>query len=515
MKKLLYILLCLAITTEISAQGITKYGQITTSSKNFVNKNGKIDSIAMLNKYGQRITNITIGQAFQGGIIAYIFQQNDPGYVEGEIHGLIAAPSDQSNGITWYNGSSILTFASAIALGTGAANTDSIVAKYGTGPYAAKLCYDLVLDGYNDWYLPSQDELNKLYLNKDFIGGFGSFSYWSSSEYNAGNSYLQIFSNGYQGQNTKGGVLHIRAIRSFNITLPTISTTPATSITRTSATSGGYIPSNGGSAIIARGICWDTNQSPTLANNFTSNGIDTGSYSSNLSGLSIGKTYYVRAYATNSAGTAYGNEVSFTADTIQNCGIISDLDGNIYKTVSIGTQCWMRENLKTTKYRNEDSIPNVTNASAWVALATGAYCNYNNDSSNVITLGRLYNWYSVNDSRNICPSGWHVPTDAEWTTLETFLGGSSIAGGKLKQTGFSSWASPNTGATNSTGFSALSGGVRVSSYGSIGSSGGWWSSTEYSASTAWLRFMLLNDSGVNWAFYSKVFGYSVRCIRDK
>ena len=150
-------------------------------------------------------------------------------------------------------------------------------------------------------------------------------------------------------------------------------------------------------------------------------------------------------------------------------GTVTDIDGNTYQTVKIGDQWWMAENLKVTCYRNGDAIPNITDGTTWASLSTGAYCEYNNDINNVATYGRLYNWYAVTDSRNIAPAGWHVPSDAEWKQLEMYLGMSQSEadatgwrgtdeGGKLKEVGTMHWNSPNTGATNESGFTALPGG---------------------------------------------------------
>ena len=199
-----------------------------------------------------------------------------------------------------------------------------------------------------------------------------------------------------------------------------------------------------------------------------------------------------------------------------NTGTVTDIDGNVYHTVTIGTQTWMVENLKTTRYRNGDAIPNVTDGTAWGNLTTGAYCNYNNDANNATTYGRLYNWYTVSDNRNIAPTGWHVPTDAEFTTLTTYLGGESIAGGKLKETGTTHWASPNGGATNETGFTALPGGYRHinGSFLYLGIWGMWWSSYEYSTTYSWFLKIHYYYGEANRDWCNNEFGYSVRCVRD-
>ena len=195
---------------------------------------------------------------------------------------------------------------------------------------------------------------------------------------------------------------------------------------------------------------------------------------------------------------------------------VTDIDGNVYHTVTIGTQVWLVENLKTTHYRDGTAIPNVTDGNTWDNLTTGAYCDYDNTPSNSDIYGRLYNWYITTNSHNICPKGWHVPSDAEWTTLITYLGGASVAGGKLKETGTTHWESPNTGATNETGFSALPGGTRYDdrTFGGIGYYGYWWSSTEYGTDDAWGRDVIYVVSGINRWSYGKTVGLSVRCLKD-
>ena len=184
--------------------------------------------------------------------------------------------------------------------------------------------------------------------------------------------------------------------------------------------------------------------------------------------------------------------------------------------IVIGTQQWMRENLDVLTYRNGDIIPQVTDPTAWAALTTGAWCYYNNDVANGAIYGKLYNWYAVNDPRGLAPTGWHVPTDDEWTTLTTRLGGTTVAGGKMKVAGTTSWTTPNTGATNESGFAGLPGGFRSTngSFYDVGSFGYWWSSTEDYATYAWLRDLLYINGVIDRASGSKRDGFSVRCLRD-
>jgi len=292
--------------------------------------------------------------------------------------------------------------------------------------------------------------------------------------------------------------------------VPTLTTTAASSIAQTTSISGGNISSDGGATITARGVCWSISANPTTAlTTKTSDGAGTGAFTSSLTGLTANTTYYFRAYATNSVGTAYGNQLSFTTTNT-----VTDIEGNIYNTITIGTQTWMKENLKTTKYNDGTPIPLVTDNIAWAALTTPSYCWYNNDATTYKnTYGALYNWYTVNTGK-LCPTGWHVPTDAEWTTL---LGGENVPGGRLKEIGTTHWSSPNAGATNETGFTALPGGARNfdGSYYDVGKLGTWWSSTEYSSSSsAWFRPMNYNDTNVNRNYTNKQNGFSVRCLRN-
>ena len=195
--------------------------------------------------------------------------------------------------------------------------------------------------------------------------------------------------------------------------------------------------------------------------------------------------------------------------------VVKDIDNNKYDIITIGTQTWMAENLKTTRYNDGTLISILFNP-------TG-YCWYNNESSNLISYGALYNWYAINTTtngnKNVCPTGWHVPTDGEWTTLTTYLGGETVAGGKMKEAGLAHWNTPNEGATNESGFAGLPGGYRYDDglFGNIGSNGYWWSSTQsYTWPQAGARSRILNgyDGNVDRGNGSGGSGFSVRCRRD-
>jgi len=213
--------------------------------------------------------------------------------------------------------------------------------------------------------------------------------------------------------------------------------------------------------------------------------------------------YYVKSYATNGINTSYGNQVEFVAD---------------YSEIIIGSQVWAIENLNTSTYRNGDTIPQVTDQTDWDNLTTGAWCWYSNSSANGITYGKLYNWYAVNDLRGLAPVGWHIPTLSEFQTLTTFLGGTTVAGGKMKSTGDVTvgdglWTSPNTGATNSSNFTALPAGIRIGSFSSIESIARFWTSIESGSNANFLELNNYNDDVV-YTTSLKRYGYSVRLIKD-
>jgi uncharacterized protein (TIGR02145 family) len=491
------------------------------------------------------------------------------------------------------------------------------------------------------------------------------------------------------------------------LSTPTVTTATVSEITQTSAVSGGNVTNNGGDDVTARGICWSTTSNPTITSSKTSNGTGNGSFTSNLTQLTSNTLYHIKAYATNSVGTAYGDELTFTTTAVISAvpdapiigtvtggnaqasvaftapasdggssitgytatsspggftgtgtvspvtvtgltngtvytfavtatnangtspassasisvtpstvpgaptigtaiagntqatitftapasnggsaitgytvtsnpggftatgnaspitvtgltngtpytftvtatnasGIgpassasnsvtpfvpVTDGDGNVYNTVTIGTQVWMKENLKTTKYNNGVTIPPVTDNTSWVNLITPGYCWYNNDASTYKnTYGALYNWYTVNTGI-LCPIGWHVPTVTEWTTLGAFLGGDDVAGGKMKEVDLTHWLSPNTGATNESGFTGLPGGLRgnnmfsyPNTFGEIGRRAFFWTSTEVPCGTGCDPAVPYRGLGYNFIFIDVSIsadimnlGFSVRCVKN-
>jgi uncharacterized protein (TIGR02145 family) len=309
-------------------------------------------------------------------------------------------------------------------------------------------------------------------------------------------------------------------------TPPQLTTTTVSSVTWIGAMTGGDVSSDGGSPVTGRGSAYGIVQNPNTADNTTSDGTGTGVFTSTLIGLTASTNYYVRAYATNSVGTAYGNEVSFMTESLPGVRCpgtptVTDIDGNVYNTVQIGNQCWTLTNLKVSKYVNGATIPTGLSSSEWSTTTSGAYAIYNNDPVKDGLFGKLYNHYTVKDSRGLCPSGWRVPSDADLSTLVDQLGVPMNAGGALKSTGIQpaawGWASPNTGATNSSGFTALPGGVRGFSGGfsSLTSSGSFWSSDGNGtglSSNAWYRNVIYANSTIYRSTNYRSTGMSVRCV---
>ncbi len=197
-------------------------------------------------------------------------------------------------------------------------------------------------------------------------------------------------------------------------------------------------------------------------------------------------------------------------------GRVKDIDGNSYKTVNIGNQVWLKENLKTTRYNDGTPIPQVTDNDSWVGLSAPAYCWYANDSANKDTYGALYNFYAVATNK-LCPSGWHAASHSEWTDLVNYIGDASVAGDKLKEAGTSHWKSPNTNADNEFGFSALPGGYRSfnGAFNYLWIAGYWWSSTLLKSSTVYFWYMRYDIRYIDKFIAEKNNGFSIRCIKDQ
>jgi uncharacterized protein (TIGR02145 family) len=278
------------------------------------------------------------------------------------------------------------------------------------------------------------------------------------------------------------------------------------------------VTSDGGAAIIASGVCWSTSENPTTSNSKTTNGTGLGTYTSNITGLSPNTTYYVRAYATNSQGTAYGEQRTFrtlTASDIEYGSFTDSRDGIVYKTVTIGEQVWMAENLAYLPSVVGPATESYTDPYYYVYGYDGTSVATAKATTNYQTYGVLYNWPAALEA---CPDGWHLPSDGEWTTLTDYLGGISVAADKLKEAGTTHWPSPND-ATNESGFTALPGGYRFdydsgANFEGIGYHCDWWSSTEHNAIDAWYRGLGFNASYVGRYDNNEAFGFSVRCVRD-
>ena len=292
---------------------------------------------------------------------------------------------------------------------------------------------------------------------------------------------------------------------------PSLTTTNITNITQTTATGGGNVTNNGGAAVTVKGICWSLNINPSLADDFTTDGSGTGIFISSLTGLSPDTEYFVRAYATNSEGTAYGNQVSFTTSEVfvWSCGdaIVDSRDNQIYNTIQIGTQCWMAENLNIGT--RIDGVVDQDNINL-----IEKYC-YNDNSSNCDSYGALYQWDQVMDyttfegSQGICPESWHIPSYDEWVNLNDFVG---LDGNALKAIG----EGTDEGAgTNTSGFSALlSGHLSFDIFSGIGLETEFWNSTEQTYSWAY-RFNLNSTTGIiSGGVSNKSFGNSVRCVKN-
>jgi len=304
-----------------------------------------------------------------------------------------------------------------------------------------------------------------------------------------------------------------------------IETLDVSSITAYSAELGGKIVSDGDLPILSRGVCWSLEPNPTIHGNSYIGEAGLGEYQFEIKELNAGKTYYAKAFYINDIDTVYGNQVEFnTQDYLifnpdLEYGTVTDIDGNVYKTITIGTQTWMVENLRTTRYQNGDAIDHVTDLSKWgyFQIQTPAYIYYDNNESNKAVHGALYNWYAAVDKRNVAPVGWHVPTVEDWQELINHLDpfNSKDFGKELRETTTAHWyfdGDLNRASTNSTGFTAIPSGKAVT--------GGFWDkgngSAHYWTSTGtWdgsSCVYLYDHISIDY-LQPNARGFSIRCIK--
>lgn len=355
------------------------------------------------------------------------------------------------------------------------------------------------------WHIPSDEEWQTVinfssselfphsrWVNTIWPNSFWSYSYWCSDENENDLIHSNLISSNLNGWHFNQVDKSIFSDVICVIGHAFITFSP-NNVTTTTATSGGKISSYGRGEIIDRGVCWSTKPNPTLADQKTSDGSGNGSFTSQLSGLSPNTTYYIRAYATTSKDTIYATEKIFK--TYQ--GTFSDAEGNVYYTTKIGIQTWMAENLRTTKYQNGEAIMDLY---------------LNQEDSLVKKYGQVYTWKAATDKRNIAPAGWHVPDDSEWTTLFNFLGGRDLAGDKMKESGTVHWYSPNTRATNESGFTALPGGC--GDYYGLGEYSAWWSTSAF-VDYGHIWYLNNEDGFVSISFTSENIHLSIRCVKDE
>jgi uncharacterized protein (TIGR02145 family) len=293
---------------------------------------------------------------------------------------------------------------------------------------------------------------------------------------------------------------------SFVSTMPTPGSVSVSLVASTTVSVSASITAVGIPAYTVRGVCYGTSANPTVGNSKQEvTGTGTGSYSAALSGLTANTTYYIRAYATNAVGTEYGTVSSFTTNAKP-----TDGGGNAYEAITIGNQVWLQQNLRAAKYNDGTAITVMATASTWKGATTAYYCWHDNNSANAAQYGALYNYYVVASTKNVCPSGYHIPAKAEWEQLATYLGGASVAGAKLKSN--ISWDG-----TNTSGFNATAGGYRNSTDGAfyaLGIEGGWWTTNTVSPTgEAYYMDLYQGYNDITSLSANRKNGMSIRCIK--
>jgi len=516
------------------------YSSVTIGTRTWMTENLKTTKL----RNGESISNITDNTAWASMTTsAWSDYNNDPAYgiKYGKLYNWYAV-SDTRNiaPVGWH----VATDAEwkmlenhLIANGynydgskTGDRNTNNKIAKsladsvdWNTNTVIGTIGNDLTLNNSSGFSaLPGGSR----YLTNGTFSYIGNSTYWWSSTENSVNSAWNRYTTKSSSNVSRSGYdkycgMSVRCVKDITATFPVVTTIAALALTDSTATSGGDIIDDGGVDVTESGVCWSTTENPTMENNKTTNSAVIGAFSSSMNGLTANTIYYVRAYATNSVGTAYGNE--FILKTYS--GTITDIDGNVYNTVVIGTQTWIVENLKTTKYRTGESIANVTDNNAWAASSTGAWCYYNNAAVNGTKYGKLYNWFAVTDNRNIAPVGWHVATNSELITLYNYISTQPGTLGLVSKslaaaTDWNAYTTEGTVGTdfiknNSSGFSALPAGARglSGSFIGIGRYGGFWCSSKSNATKALFMALIYNGGNVD-GNDNKQYGLSVRCVKD-
>ena len=303
-----------------------------------------------------------------------------------------------------------------------------------------------------------------------------------------------------------------------SIGAPTVITGQVSGITATNAVCSGTVTYDGGAAITEKGICWSTSPDPDIQDAYTNISTSVETFSCTMTNLLAGTRYYARAYVKNGGGIAYGEQIIFNTK-------LADIEGNLYSIVYIGTQVWMAENLRATKFNDNTPIPNITDNTEWLNLTGAAYCWYNNDIQYKPTMGALYSWYTI-EAGSLCPTGWHVPSDDEYGTLEIYLGlnpdsvnvwgwRGTNQGTQMKST--TGWDDGGNG-TNTSGFTGLPGGYRYAAQGafySLGKLTYWWSSTELNTNESWYRLLDNINRDIYRATTSKKGGKYIRCVKNQ
>lgn len=377
------------------------------------------------------------------------------------------------------------------------------------------------------------------YYNNGFSSTTNSGYIWTSTQYNSNDAYGRYMDYSSRGLNNSYHYKHygfsVRCVRDPELastegqTVPVVTTAAVANVSANSATCGGNVTADGGSVVTARGVCWSTTENPTVSDSHTTDGSGVGNFNSTITGLVANTTYYVRAYATNAIGTAYGESVSITTggQPCPGAPTVTDVDGNTYATVQIGQQCWMKENLRTKHYSGGGNVD---------------FKYPNNTSATQSTYGLLYNWATVMNGalssngnpsyvQGICPNGWHLPSRSEWEQLRSTVGGLStcrcdnnsnyIAKALAAPNGWtnynysSCYPGYNQSANNATGFSAMPAGwFRIDTYSDFTLSNCWWSATQYNNERACRIAVVYNQSELNFADEYLNYYLSVRCVKD-